>query len=71
MEGLTVDEVEFAATILAGLLPGAEVENGKTDEGSRYVVATRHEPDGELTTRTVCRERGRVAVLGTDGDVVG
>ncbi len=68
-EGLTTEEVEFATIILAGLLPEAEVEAGETEDGAKYVVAM-EDRDGELTTRTVCREEGRLAVLDTEGRVV-
>ncbi len=67
MEGLTTEEVEIAVVTLTGLLPGAEVETGETETGAVYVVAMREEPDGGLETPTVCRERGRCAVLDMEG----
>ena len=76
MEGLTTEEVETAVVTIAGLLPGSEaqsgviIETGETETGARYVVAMREGPDG-LETRTVCRERGQLAVLDTEGRVTG
>ncbi len=70
MSGLTTAEAEAAAVALTGMLPGAEVETGETEEGARYVVAMREEPDGGLETRTVCCERNRFAILDTNGQPV-
>ncbi len=33
-EGLTITEAEAAGVALAGVLPGAEIETGETEEGA-------------------------------------
>ena len=42
-------------------------ETGRTETGAEYVVAMGTDEDGEIETRTVCRERGQYAVLDTVG----
>ena len=66
-DGLTEQEAETAVRDLTKNWPDAEVTCGRTENGGFYVVAKREGLDGALETRTVRREQGRYAILGTNG----
>ena len=65
-EGLT--DAEIAAT-RAHFAP-IPTETGETETGAVFVVAMGRDQDGEIETTTVCRERGRLAVLDNSGEPV-
>ena len=65
-EGLTAVEIEAVQAYFAP----TPTETGRTETGAVFVVATGRDRDGDQITTTVCRERGRLAVLDTEGHPV-
>lgn len=62
-EGLTETEI----TAVRDHFAPTPTTIGETETGAKYVVAMGRDEDGEIETRTVCRERGRLGVLDTVG----
>ena len=69
-QGLTPDEADAAVTALTVSYPDAKVTTGTADDGALFVVAIWTESNGAVETLTVNRQRGRYALLNTDGQPV-
>ena len=65
-EGLTESEI----TAIQDHFAPIPTETGRTETAATYVVAMGQDEDEELKTTTVCRERGRLAVLDSVGHPV-
>ncbi len=66
MDGLNTTEI----TAVMDHFGSEQCWTGEAETGAAYVVATVDQDEDGDVTRTVCRERGMVAVLGRDGVVV-